>query len=655
MPHLFRRDCRIPCLPFVVSLLLAVPVAAQNDLVQLEEAAFKHAAGAAADAIVQIRTIGGLEQREGVILAAGPTSGVILDPEGWIVSSAYNFAEKPSSILVSLPGGKTAAARLVATDHSRMIVLLKVDHDAPLPTPAFAEGAPHVGQWSLALGKAYSQTQVNISTGIISATGRMHGRAIQTDAKVSAVNYGGPLVDIHGRVLGILVPMSPQSDSAVAGAEWYDSGIGFAIPIEQILARLDALKTGEDQWPGKLGIALKEGPAYSTPAEVAAVEPNSPADEAGLEKGDVIVEVDGTPVADQTDLSYQIKPRYAGETIGVTVRRGEQTLSRDITLTDKLRPYIAGFLGVLPERITGGEDNPGLPVRFVYPGSPAARAGLRRRDRITRIGDTPIVTVDDAFAAMQSVPAGEQIELEITREGDAQSLTLQAVALPEEVPADVPAPQRPAGDLPEVAVETGSVPVKLPDLTRECPAYVPRTYRPDVPHGLLVWLADSPDDAQSTEAWTELCDRYDLILLRPAPAGDNWEQEDLEYTERVVREVSTRYTIDPHRIAVGGKQAGATAAFAMAQQMRERVRGLVALAGGPPRQLRLASEPISPLAILFAFDEQGQNGKRLSQVVEVLRDAALPVTTVDASGDGKGFTDDLRATIARWTDTLDRF
>ena len=72
----------------------------------------------------------------------------------------------------------------------------------------------------------------NISVGIVSAVNRIWGKAIQTDAKISPTNYGGPLVDIAGRVLGVLVPLSPMATDELAGVEWYDSGIGFAVPLD---------------------------------------------------------------------------------------------------------------------------------------------------------------------------------------------------------------------------------------------------------------------------------------------------------------------------------------------------------------------------------------------------------------------------------------
>jgi serine protease Do len=140
----------------------------------------------------------------------GPTTGMVVDPDGFIISSAFNFLRKPSSILVTLPSGKRAPAEIVARDQSRMLVLLKVTTDNPLPV---AEAVPvdemQVGQWAIAVGRALDTQHPNISVGIISAKDRVWGKAIQCDAKISPSNYGGPLVDIQGRV-----PRSSGADVA---------------------------------------------------------------------------------------------------------------------------------------------------------------------------------------------------------------------------------------------------------------------------------------------------------------------------------------------------------------------------------------------------------------------------------------------------------
>ena len=126
-----------------------------------------------------------------------------------------------------------------------------------------------VGQWAIAVGRTYEQPEPNMSVGVLSATNRIWSKAIQTDAKISPANYGGPLIDIQGRVLGVLVPLSPQRQGGeVAGAEWYDSGIGFAVPLADIIERLPTLKSGKDLHPGLLGISLKPGDIYALPAEI---------------------------------------------------------------------------------------------------------------------------------------------------------------------------------------------------------------------------------------------------------------------------------------------------------------------------------------------------------------------------------------------------
>ena len=143
-----------------------------------------------------------------------------------------------------------------------------------------------VGEWSLALGRTFDGTKPSISVGIISALNRVWGKAIQTDAKVSPNNYGGPLVDIRGRVLGVLVPMSPMGNNELAGVEWYDSGIGFAVPLEDINRALPRLEKGEDLHSGLLGISMKRGDMFADPAEIAAVQPKSPAYAAGFKAKD---------------------------------------------------------------------------------------------------------------------------------------------------------------------------------------------------------------------------------------------------------------------------------------------------------------------------------------------------------------------------------
>ena len=99
---------------------------------------FRAAVDRVAPSVVRIETVGGLERVSKVLFGTGPTTGLVVDPDGYIVSSAFNFVNKPASILVRLPDGTRKPAKLVATDHNRMLVLLKIDADKPLPVPEIA-------------------------------------------------------------------------------------------------------------------------------------------------------------------------------------------------------------------------------------------------------------------------------------------------------------------------------------------------------------------------------------------------------------------------------------------------------------------------------------------------------------------------------------
>src|SRR5262249_50853475 len=131
-----------------------------------------------------------------------------------------------------------------------------------------------VGHTSLAVGRTLNSAideVPSVSEGIISAKDRIWGKALQTDAKVSPINYGGPLIDLTGRIQGILVPSSPRAEGETAGLEWYDSGIGFAIPLEDINRVLPRLKQGKDLKPGVIGVNMQSRDEFGAVPTVAAV------------------------------------------------------------------------------------------------------------------------------------------------------------------------------------------------------------------------------------------------------------------------------------------------------------------------------------------------------------------------------------------------
>jgi serine protease Do len=326
------RPTRLPPAIALVMLLVTIGALAADPNAE-EQAAIQAAVAHAAPAVVQIETVGGLEQVKGVLVGTAPTTGLIVEPSGYVVSSAFNFVNKPSSILVRLPGGTRKSAKLVATDHSRMLVLLKIEAADPLPVCETApRGTMHVGQWAIAVGRAFDADRPNIAVGILSALNRVWGKAIQTDAAISPNNYGGPLLDIRGRVLGILVPLSPNDAGEMGGLEWYDSGIGFAVPMEHVRSVLPRLMKGEDLYPGIAGFTLKSQNSLTGEAVIGECKAKGPADVAGLKKGDRVVEIDGRTIRRAADLREALGLAYAGDELRVTVLRGEERVKVSLKL-----------------------------------------------------------------------------------------------------------------------------------------------------------------------------------------------------------------------------------------------------------------------------------------------------------------------------------
>jgi len=651
-------------------------------LAALEESALRAAAQSVAASVVQIRTIGGLDTLMGSLLPDGPTTGLIISADGYIVSSAFNFTQRPASILVTLPSGKQAPAELVATDHSRMLVLLKVAGVADLPvSPLTPLEEIRPGQWAIAVGRTYQAEQVNVSVGIVSAVGRMFGKVIQTDAAVSTANYGGPLVDIRGRVLGVIVPMAPHGASEVAGVEWYDSGIGFAVPLTALTERLERMKQGEDQRPAILGIGLVQQNPHTAPAELAAVRPDAPAGQAGLKKGDRIVEIDGRPIRTQTDLRFAIGPRYGGETIRLVALRGEERLERSVTLAGELPPFRHAFLGILPMRSakdsttkveasdsslreTESAVESGVVVRFVYESSPAANAGVQTDDRIVAIKDSEIHSLDDAIEALNNVAPGNEVKLKLIREGQPVELVLTAAQLPTAVPGELPSADlqvsNGSGELSERQT-TGkageTIELKLPEFPHRCQVYVPRSHRAAMPQAVLLWLSEAggANAEEVIRRWQPICDRDGVLLVVPAAAENNrWERIDVEFLRRLIEQVITQFTIDRRRVVVYGENDGGTVAWLLALSGRDVFRG-VAVASAPlPRQVRVPpNEPSQRLAVFAATPSIKEAAARTAESLEKLSQAGYNVTMTATALSGS--LDSQYAELARWIDTLDRF
>jgi serine protease Do len=634
-----------------ILLCAAAPITLHaDDVAKLENAATQSAIKQIAPSVVQIQTVGGLDRAGGTLLGTGPTTGTILSADGYIISSAYNFAQKPASILVTLADGKRLPAKLVARDHSRMLVLLKVDAKALTTPTASPKKSLRAGQWAIAVGRSFDPKETNVSVGIVSAVDRIWGKAIQTDAKVSPNNYGGPLVDIHGHVQGILVPLNPQKSGATAGADWYDGGIGFAVPLEDILAVLPRLSKGEDLHSGRLGITLASGnDLFGAAPVLASARPRSPAAEAGLTKGDRIVDIEGHPIQTLANLRHTLAPKYAGSTIKITVVRGDKRKTVDVDLVAKLEPYTHPFLGILPFRAEG----PAV-VRFVYLDSPAAKAGLRKGDTILAANSEKIAGAEALRQQLSTLTPSDVLLLDIQRDKKNLQLKATLATLPEQLPPAAIGSKSPQAE----GKAIGRVDIKIPEFAHKCFAYIPRGYETSRPHGVLVWLhpPGGHDEQRLIARWQDLCQQWNLILLAPKSSNpEKWTPGDAAFVRKALDQVIAKYSIDKNRIVVHGHEGGGAMAWLLALSQRDLVRGVAVVEAAIPRRASIPdNEPLERLAVYIGYGSKSTLTSRIRKNIEQLRENKFPVTVISLGELGRYLRTSELEDLCRWIDSLDR-
>ncbi len=680
---------------FLLQFAMVIPAYAQDNapesLESREEAAVKAAAESVAPSVVQIRTIGGMDAVDGTLLADGPTTGLVISNDGYIISSAFNFAQEPASILVTFASGKQAPAELIATDHSRMLVLLKATGVSDLPVPTMAPlHEMHPGQWAIAVGRTFRADRTNVTVGIVSALNRMFGKVVQTDADVSLANYGGPLVDIRGRVLGVIVPMAPRGASEVAGTEWYDSGIGFAVPLAGLTERIEQMKKGHDLRPGLLGIGLEAKNPNSSPAALAAVRPDSPAGQAGLKKGDRIVELNGKPIKTQNDLRFLLGTAYSDDVVRLVAMRGKERIERTIKLAGELSAFRHAFLGILPMRpaavpTTEDGEKPktasgdkksgekaaeakesdkvekGIAVRMVYDGSPAAEAGIQIGDRIVEINGSKIMSIDDALEAVNNIAPGSKVAVALLRGGQSVDRTLSTARLPTNIPSELPPAYEAtvAPNAPAAAPGGETRDLKLPEFRNKCRVYLPASHAAGQAQAALLWL-QTPGEAKPDEIireWRPICDRDGILLVVPSPAeDDHWDRTEFEYLRRLSERLLAQYKINAHRTVVCGEGQGGSIALPLALSSRDLFRGAASLAAPFPRTLHVPqNEPTERLAIFAALPASKAAAVPITLGLRKVDEAGYNVATMTTASATGQLTDDERNQLARWIDTLDRF
>ncbi len=646
---------------------LAASQVSSEQLLGAEEEAFRAAVQNVANSVVQIETFGGLERVGDELVAEGPTTGTIVDPAGWIVSTLYSFRQQPASILVSLPDGQRAPARIVARDFSREVALLKVDVSQPLPVAPFAaKGDVQVGQWTVALGKTYDKQQVSQSVGIVSAVDRAYGKAIQTDAKVSPINYGGPLVDISGQVLGILSPLSPGVFLEGDSSQLYDSGIGFAIPMEDIFARLPEMQQGHDIHSGKLGVVSADQNELLGPVRITGTAPGSPAAKSKLQAGDVIVSAGGRPTTLLAHLKHALGPVDAGDTLPLVIEREGERLQFEPMLVAEIPIYRRRYLGL---RLT--ETAAGVRIDEVEPKSPAAGTTLQIGQLITHCNGQPL----DSRAPLQNAIAVAELD---------QPLVLHVLPAPaepppgttEEVAATVDIPREPSPDARRVEIladtwpesiapalpviepraaasqESVVIDVVLGDVPNKVYAIVPPAAKSS-PLGLLVVFPEPgelPRDALRNY-WSDFCRDYGWIVV-VINSGDpsGWTREEIELAGRVIGRLDN-YKIDKARTVIAGLGVGGRIALAATLSEGQRVSGTLTIATDLSRfRWPRPNAPMQSVDFLLVGPT-----KALTPVAQLLNDKGYVANVVESGHlDLSQWETFPKASIQRWLAGLDR-
>jgi serine protease Do len=273
---------------------------------------------------------------------AGPVTGVLVDADGHVVTSHYNVAGEVKSVRVTLSDGRKYPAKVRSRSPADDLALLEIerppsDPEIPFSAPVWADSAAlQAGQIIFVLGLSPDPRKPTLTRGIISATGRNGGRAAQIDAELNYGNSGGPVLDLDGAIVGIAGFVGHTRP------QWgLNSGIGFATSAATLLATIPRMKAGEDFVAFKsafLGVQGDRQFLEIPGAKVEKVVNGGPAAKAGLKPGDLIVEFRGTPVENFDQLRRLIFSSKVGETVKIKVRRGEETLELEPTLSELASP-----------------------------------------------------------------------------------------------------------------------------------------------------------------------------------------------------------------------------------------------------------------------------------------------------------------------------
>ena len=350
----------------------------------------------------------------------GVGSGVVVTKDGYILTNNH-VVDGADEVKIGLQDGREFTAKVIGKDPKSDVAVVKVDAK-DLPAIEIADSDKiEVGDLVLAVGNPFNIGQT-VTMGLVSAMGRAtlgldYEDFIQTDAAINPGNSGGALVDAEGRLIGI--------NTAILSRSGGNQGIGFAIPVNLARDVMGSLMTDGKVTRGYFGVMIQDvTPVLARKLDlkqqkgalIGGVEPKGPADKAGLRSGDVVIEIDGKPVADSRHLRLAVARTKPGESVRVKFLRDGSPKSVEVTVKElpgseaiaqsdtnpsddgeALKGVAVGDLdNQFRRKFRIPESVRGAAVVEVEPGSPAAEAGLKPGDVIFEINKQPVKSSEDA-------------------------------------------------------------------------------------------------------------------------------------------------------------------------------------------------------------------------------------------------------------------
>ena len=376
-------------------------------------------------------------------------SGVIVDPSGLIITNNH-VVSKADEIKVLLGDKREFKGKVVGSDPKSDLALIRIDAK-DLPSVTWGDSSKlQVGEYVLAIGNPFGLNQT-VTMGIVSAVGRAnvgitdYEDFIQTDAAINPGNSGGALVNTHGEVVGVNTAIFTQSGGYM--------GIGFAVPSNMVKSVMESLIKSGKVIRGWLGVSIQEvtpqlakefGLKEARGALIGDVLPGSPAEKAGFQRGDVIIEFMGQDIANSTHLRNLVARTPVGAKGKVKVVRDKKEKEMEVTIDEqpkeiarggpeeegeKMSAALSGFevrnlTPELAQQLGLGRGEKGVVVFKVEPGSAADEAGLLRGDLIMEINRKPVRNMDDYEEAASKIKKEEVILLLINRQGKTLFLTI---------------------------------------------------------------------------------------------------------------------------------------------------------------------------------------------------------------------------------------